>query len=86
MLCQGAPELVEFLAADSGHERCVLELIKVGAAIDATDKTGCTALIHTALNGHERCLLEILKAGAAIDQTNGRGRLDGSDVRSPERS
>ena len=49
-----------------GHEQCALELLKAGAAVDATNSNGWTALMLAAHNNHNQCLRVLLEAGASI--------------------
>ena len=48
-------------------------LLQQGAAIDAKDKYGCTALHQTAAKGCQEAVVLLLQRGAAIDATDNRG-------------
>ena len=54
-------------------EQVALDLLKAGAAVDATEEDGWTALMFAAQGGHDSCALELLKAGAAVDATDEDG-------------
>ena len=62
------------MAAESGHERCSLELLKAGAAVNHAAADGFTALMVAAQNGHEGCALVLLKAGATANHSSKSGR------------
>ena len=61
------------MAAESGHERCSLELLKEGADLEMQTAKGTTALMCAAKNGHERCALALLKAKADPNMADNEG-------------
>lgn len=54
------------LASGRGHARCTKLLLKVGAAVSASDKEGCTPLHMAAMNGHLAATNLLLAAGANL--------------------
>jgi ankyrin repeat protein len=67
----GTPVLV--LAARRGDHAAVDALIQSGAAVDAADTGGRTALMHAVERDHKRCAAVLLLAGADIATTTGDG-------------
>ena len=59
-----------FAAVEGSSERCVRALVDAGAAIDASDGHGNTALMLSAKNGHDHVARNLLEAGAAVDATD----------------
>ena len=55
-------------AAEAGHEQCVLELLKAGAAVDYMAPNGPTALMLSCQNGHEQCALALIEAKADLEK------------------
>jgi ankyrin repeat protein len=61
------------LAAQNGHKRCALELIKAKADLEKQTKIGNTALIFACQSGHEQCALELIKAKANVNYAKSNG-------------
>ena len=55
------------LASEIGAERCVRELIRLGADVDIAKTQGGTATFYAAMNGHLACLQQLLHAGANVN-------------------
>ncbi|MDD2230688.1 MAG: ankyrin repeat domain-containing protein [Candidatus Cloacimonetes bacterium] len=55
------------LVAIEGDERHVEEIIKLGVAIDAVDKTGYSALMHAVCCSRAKVLQELIRLGANLD-------------------
>ncbi|XP_072277282.1 CARD- and ANK-domain containing inflammasome adapter protein-like [Pyxicephalus adspersus] len=55
------------MAAAKDNSRLVLNLLKNGAPVDATDDKKLTALFHAVTAGHEDTVKVLLEAGASID-------------------
>ena len=60
------------LACKNGNNKCARELLKAGAAVDATGKDGVTrsALRFAAQNGHDQVARELLEAKADPNQAD----------------
>jgi ankyrin repeat protein len=54
-------------AAETGNAEAVAVLLANGAAVDAVDSYGRTALHHACRNKHERCCALLMEAGARTD-------------------
>jgi hypothetical protein len=61
-------------AAHGGHHGLVVELLRRGAAVDARNRNGNTALIFGSLGGDRPQVVEaLLAAGASVDASNKHG-------------
>ena len=60
-------------AAEYGHEKCVLSLIKAGADVNESDSFHHTALIKATETGLEKCAEELIKAGADVNASEHKG-------------
>ena len=60
-------------SAQEGDGEMVAALLDQGAAVDAPNGDGWTALIHCAVNGHEAVAETLLEAGANVNHTAGNG-------------
>jgi ankyrin repeat protein len=56
-------------AASEGDVRAILALLDDGAAVDARDRYGQTALMLAATRGHEEAVRTLLAQGADMDVT-----------------
>ena len=64
-------------AVKGDHRECVELLLSKGADVNASERSGWTALNSAARLGHETCLEILLKAGADVNsiQENGNTAL-----------
>ena len=60
-------------AARSGDARALAEQLAVGAAVDALDRYGQSALMLAAVRGHLAAVRVLIDAGASLDTTAKHG-------------
>ena len=56
------------LSCLNGHEGCSRVMIEAGAAVDAADNEGMTALLWAGKNGHEPCARIVIEAKVALEK------------------
>ena len=61
------------LAARSGQNEIVIELIKKGEKVDVKDQLGFTALHLATMNGHDKVVKTLLESGANVDERRAPG-------------
>ena len=54
-------------AAFSGHEECILSLVKAEADVNERDSYHNTALINATQKELDKCVQELIKAGADVN-------------------
>ena len=61
-------------AAARGRQSCVDVLLRHGARVDATDFSGCVALMYAVSIGHVACAKTLLARGSNANQKDDKGR------------
>ena len=61
------------VSAGNGNIKAVKRLLKAGADVNETDRSGCTPLHHASNNGHSEIVKMLLKAGADVNKSDKNG-------------
>ena len=71
------------LAAENGHDHCMVLLFQAGVDVNAKNISKTTALMLAARHGHRKCLAGLIDTGASASQRDIIGP-NGSILRSRE--